>query len=352
MNKMKTLKLSFIALTGLLIFSCSSQYPDLEDGLYAEFETSEGDFVTELYYKKVPMTVGNFVALAEGNHPEVDEKYQNEKFYDSIIFHRVIDGFMIQGGDPDGTGQGGPGYKFADEVTPKLGHEKGVLSMANAGPNTNGSQFFITLAPTPHLDGKHTVFGKLVVGEAVVDSIGKVQTKKPGDRPVEDVVIETVNILRKGSDAKDFDAVMAFKEGVKKAEEAEAEAQALREKRLKEASEGFESTNSGLRYNITTENPTGTSPAAGDKVKVHYSGYLLDGTKFDSSIERNQPIEFAVGTGRVIPGWDEGIMLLKTGEKAELVIPSELAYGPRQVGPIPANSILKFDVELISIEKK
>lgn len=349
---MKTLKLSLIALVGLLIYSCSSQYPDLEDGLYAEFKTSEGDFVTELHYQEVPMTVGNFVALAEGEHPEVDEKYKGEKYYDSISFHRIIDGFMIQGGDPNGTGQGGPGYSFPDEIDSTLTHEKGVLSMANAGPNTNGSQFFITLSQTPHLDGKHSVFGELVLGESVVDSIGAVETEKPGDRPVEDVVIETINILRKGSDAKDFDAAKAFKEGIKKAEEAEKEAQALKEKQLEEASAGFEETNSGLRYSITQENPTGTSPEAGDTVKVHYSGYLLDGTKFDSSLDRDQPIEFAVGTGRVIPGWDEGIMLLKTGEKAELVIPSELAYGPRQTGPIPPNSILKFEVELLEVEKK
>lgn len=349
---MKTLKLSLIALLGILIYSCSSQYPELEDGLYAEFKTSEGNFVTELHYNEVPMTVGNFVALVEGNHPKVDEQYQNIKYYDSIIFHRIIDGFMIQGGDPDGTGQGGPGYAFPDEIDSSLTHKKGVLSMANAGPNTNGSQFFITLAPTPHLDGRHSVFGKVAVGEAVVDSIGKVETKKPGDKPLEDVVIETVNILRKGSDAKDFDAVEAFKEGVKKAEEAEKEAQALREKQLEEASEGFDETESGLRYTITTENPTGVSPSAGDMVKVHYSGYLLDGTKFDSSLDRGQPIEFAVGTGRVIPGWDEGIMLLKSGEKGELVIPSELAYGARQTGPIPPNSILKFEVELLEVNKK
>jgi peptidylprolyl isomerase len=346
---MKTLKLSLIALVGILIYSCSSQYPELEDGLYAEFKTSEGDFVTELHYQKTPMTVGNFVALAEGNHPEVDEKYQGKKYYDSIIFHRIIDGFMIQGGDPEGSGQGGPGYKFPDELTPKLGHEKGVLSMANAGPNTNGSQFFITLVPTPHLDGKHSVFGELVVGEAVVDSIGKVETG-PRDKPVKDVVINSVNILRKGKEAKSYDAVEAFKEGVKKAEEAEKEAIAERERQLEEASEGFEETESGLRYLITKANPNGKSPESGNTVKVHYTGYLLDGTKFDSSIDRDQPIEFPVGTGRVIPGWDEGIMLLKTGEKAELVIPSELAYGARQTGPIPPNSVLKFEVELIEVQ--
>lgn len=348
---MKTLKLSLIALAGLLIYSCSSQYPDLEDGLYAEFKTSEGDFVTELNYEEVPMTVGNFVALAEGEHPGVDEKYEGKKFYDSITFHRIIDGFMIQGGDPEGSGQGGPGYKFADETDSTLTHSKGVLSMANAGPNTNGSQFFITLTETPHLNGKHSVFGNLVVGEAVVDSIGKVETKKPGDKPVEDVVIETINIIRKGGDAKKFDAVEAYKKGVEKAKEAEKEAMAKREKQLQEASEGFDETESGLRYNVTEENPNGTSPSTGDKVKVHYTGYLLDGTKFDSSLDRDQPIEFAVGTGRVIPGWDEGIMLLKTGEKAELVIPSELAYGARQTGPIPPNSVLKFEVELLEVNK-
>lgn len=348
LNKMKTLKLSLIALLGLLIYSCSSQYPELEDGLYAEFKTSEGDFVTELHFEKVPMTVGNFVALAEGNHPEVDEKYENKKYYDGIIFHRIIDGFMIQGGDPDGTGQGGPGYKFPDEFDAELTHKKGVLSMANAGPKTNGSQFFITLAPTGHLDGMHSVFGKVVVDETVVDSIGKVETKKPGDRPVNDVVIETINILRKGKEAKSYDAVEAYKNGLEKAEENEKEAIAKREKELEDASKGFEETESGLRYSITKENPSGSSPKAGDVVKVHYSGSFLDGKVFDSSLE-GEPIEFPIGMGRVIPGWDEGIMLLKEGEKAELVIPSELAYGARQVGPIPANSVLKFEVELIEV---
>lgn len=346
---MNTLKLSLIALLGLLIYSCSSQYPDLEDGLYAEFKTSEGDFVTELHYQKVPMTVGNFVALAEGTHPGVEERYANKKFYDSIIFHRVIDEFMIQAGDPSGTGQGGPGYKFEDEFHPDLKHEKGVLSMANAGPTTNGSQFFITLVPTTHLDQKHSVFGQLVVGDQVVDSIGKVETAVR-DKPVEDVVIETINIIRKGSEAKSFDAVEAFEEGRVLAAKAKEEAKAERAKLLEEVSEGFEATESGLRYKITEENPNGKSPDTGNTVKVHYTGYLLDGTKFDSSVDRGEPIEFPIGTGRVIPGWDEAIMLLKTGEKASLVIPSELAYGARAAGPIPPNSILKFDVELIDVE--
>ena len=154
-------------------------------GTYARFETSMGNFTIELFEQQVPNTVANFVKLAE-NH-----------FYDGVIFHRVIDRFMIQGGDPTGTGRGGPGYTFADEILPLLKHNsEGTLSMANAGPNTNGSQFFITLAPTPHLDGHHTVFGKVSEGMDVVRKIGKTKTSKPGDRPVVDVVMNKVTIER------------------------------------------------------------------------------------------------------------------------------------------------------------
>jgi cyclophilin family peptidyl-prolyl cis-trans isomerase len=156
----------------------------MKPGTYAHFETSLGNFTIELFEEQVPKTVGNFVTLAE------------KDFYNGVVFHRVIDGFMIQGGDPTGTGRGGPGYQFADEFHPKLRHtSEGILSMANAGPNTNGSQFFITLAPTPHLDNRHAVFGKVVEGMDVVKKIGKTPTK-PGDRPVTDVVMKTVRIER------------------------------------------------------------------------------------------------------------------------------------------------------------
>jgi cyclophilin family peptidyl-prolyl cis-trans isomerase len=154
----------------------------MKPGTYAHFDTSMGKFTIELFEQQVPNTVGNFVKLAEKN------------FYDGVIFHRVIDGFMIQGGDPTGTGRGGPGYQFADEFRPDLRHTtEGILSMANAGPNTNGSQFFITLAPTPHLDNRHSVFGKVVEGMDVVKKIGKTQTKA-GDRPATDVVMNKVTI--------------------------------------------------------------------------------------------------------------------------------------------------------------
>ena len=159
----------------------------MKTGTYAHFETTLGNFTIELFEQQTPNTVANFVKLAGKN------------FYNGVIFHRVIDGFMIQGGDPTGTGRGGPGYTFADEFHPQLKHNSdGILSMANAGPDTNGSQFFITLAPTPHLDGRHTVFGKVTEGMDVVRKIGKTKTSKPGDRPVVDVVMNKVSVERIG----------------------------------------------------------------------------------------------------------------------------------------------------------
>ena len=157
----------------------------MKPGTYARFETSMGNFTVELFDQQAPNTVANFIKLTEKN------------FYDGVIFHRVIDRFMIQGGDPTGTGRGGPGYTFADEIHPQLKHNsEGILSMANAGPNTNGSQFFITLAPTPQLDGHHTVFGKVSEGMDVLRNIGTTKTSKPGDRPVVDVVMNKVTIER------------------------------------------------------------------------------------------------------------------------------------------------------------
>jgi peptidyl-prolyl cis-trans isomerase A (cyclophilin A) len=168
-------------------------------GVYARFDTTEGQFLIRLFHEQAPKTVENFVGLAEGTKEYTDPRDHQKKtapYYDGIIFHRVIDGFMIQTGDPLGQGTGGPGYKFADEFHPALRHDKaGILSMANAGPNTNGSQFFITLGPTPHLDNKHSVFGEVVEGLDVVRRIGQVRTG-PRDRPAQDVVINSVKIER------------------------------------------------------------------------------------------------------------------------------------------------------------
>jgi peptidyl-prolyl cis-trans isomerase A (cyclophilin A) len=168
--------------------------------LNAHFTTSEGRFTVRLFDEDAPRTVANFVELAEGTKEWTDPRTgQKAKrpLYDGLIFHRVISGFMIQGGDPLGTGTGGPGYKFGDEFSPKLRHDKaGILSMANSGPNTNGSQFFITLAPTPWLDNKHSVFGEVVEGMDVVKKIAETPTSKPGDRPLKPITVQTIKINR------------------------------------------------------------------------------------------------------------------------------------------------------------
>lgn len=169
-----------------------SDYKEAIDRPIAQFETTLGNFEIELYAKECPVTVWNFINLAEGRQ----ETTKKGPFYDGLVFHRVIQGFMIQGGCPEGSGRGNPGYRFEDEFNAALRHtEPGILSMANAGPGTNGSQFFITLAPTPHLDGKHTVFGKVIQGMDVVNKIGKTPTAR-GDRPVEDVKIVKLTIKR------------------------------------------------------------------------------------------------------------------------------------------------------------
>jgi len=313
---------------------------NLPDGLYAKITTNKGDILAKLEYEKTPGTVANFVALAEGNHPEVSGEHKDKKYYDGLTFHRVIDNFMIQGGDPTGTGAGGPGYKFDDEIHPDLKHESaGILSMANAGPGTNGSQFFITHEATPWLDGKHTVFGKVVEGQDVVNKIAQ------GDK------IEKVEIIRKGASAENFKAPEEFKKFNNAKAEREQKAKEAAEAALNKLAEGFEKTESGLRYKITHKSSSGKKPQKGKNVAVHYVGKLADGTVFDNSYGRGEPIEFPIGIGYVIPGWDEGIRLLEEGDKATFVIPSHLAYGTAGAGGvIPPNANLIFDVELVKAE--
>ncbi len=310
----------------------------MENGIYAKFNTSRGAILVNLEFEKTPGTVGNFVALAEGNL-ENSAKPQGTPYYNGLKFHRVISDFMIQGGCPQGTGTGSPGYQFDDEFHPELKHDKpGILSMANAGPGTNGSQFFITHVETPWLDNKHTVFGQVIEGQDIVDTV------QQGDS------LDSVEIIRKGDAAENFNAIEAFRtfEGARAEREA-AEKQA-QEDALNEASAGFEKTASGLRYQMIQEGE-GKKATKGAMVSVHYKGQLLDGTVFDSSYKRKQPLDFAVGVGQVISGWDEGIQLLKVGDKARFVIPSDLAYGARGAGGvIPPNAPLIFDVELMNVK--
>lgn len=308
----------------------------MQNGLYAKFNTTSGEILIKLTPDKTPGTVGNFVALAEGKMPN-NKKSDGTPFYNGLNFHRVIADFMIQGGCPMGTGTGDAGYKFDDEFHPELKHdEPGILSMANSGPNTNGSQFFITHVATPWLDGKHTVFGHVVEGQEVVNSV------RQGDK------LNSVEIIRIGEEAENFDGLSAFRDYNSAAEKRIAEKKASQEAELKKHTEDMLQTPSGLFYKILEEG-NGEKPKQGAHVSVHYTGMFLDGGVFDSSYSRKQPISFPLGEGNVIAGWDEGIQLLKTGDKARFVIPSHLAYGTRGAGGvIPPNATLVFDVELVN----
>ncbi len=310
----------------------------MQEGLYAKFNTTKGSILINLEYKKTPGTVGNFVGLAEGNL-ENQAIPQGKPYYNGLKFHRVIADFMIQGGDPQGTGTGGPGYQFDDEIHSDLKHDApGILSMANAGPGTNGSQFFITHTETSWLDGKHTVFGKVVEGIDIVNAI------QQGD------VINEVEILRVGVDAEKFNAVETFRQFNGAKAEREAAANKKAEQLLEELANGFDKTESGLRYKMV-QNGDGIKAEKGKTVSVHYKGSLPDGTVFDSSYKRNEPIDFPLGMGHVISGWDEGIALLKVGDKARFVIPPVLGYGERGAGGvIPPNATLVFDVELVDVK--
>ena len=362
-----------IAIAAISLSSCTpiykkmnvdkETYEGLKDGLYANFQTSKGNMIVKFEDKKAPVTVANFVGLAEGKI-ENKAKAKGVPFYDGTIFHRVIKDFMIQGGDPKGTGMGDPGYKFDDEKNDLQHTGKGILSMANSGPNTNGSQFFITEVATPWLDGRHTVFGEVVNGKDVIDSIANVE-KGPQDKPKTDVVLEKVSVFTKGDDYKNYDAAAIFNEGKGKIQENNKAAVAKIEADKKKKAEEFaanqqklvddlkaemQSTPSGLYYKITKAT-NGAAPQRGDEVAVHYAGKLVDGSEFDSSFKRNQPIDIPIGVGQVIKGWDEGIMLLKEGETATLLIPSELGYGSAGAGGvIPPNAWLIFDVELVSVK--
>ena len=243
----------------------------MQDGLYAKFNTTKGEILVALEFEKAPGTVGNFVALAEGNL-ENSAKPQGNPYYDGLKFHRVIPDFMIQGGCPQGAGTGNPGYKFDDEFHPDLKHDApGILSMANAGPGTNGSQFFITHIETPWLDNNHTVFGKVQEGQDVVDAIG------------EDDTIETLEILRVGDAAENFKAVEAFRTFEGSREKRVAAEREAASAELDKLAAGFEETKSGLRYQIIQKGE-GKAAEAGKTVSVHYKGQLADGTVFDLSL--------------------------------------------------------------------
>jgi len=309
-----------------------------EEGIYAKFSTNKGDIYTSLEYKKTPLTAANFIGLAQGNIAN-KAKGAGVPYYDGLIFHRVIPNFMVQGGCPNGNGMGGPGYNFADEIHESLKHTgPGILSMANAGPGTNGSQFFITHVATPWLDGKHTVFGHVIQGLDVVNAIAQNDS------------IRQITILRKGKDAEAFDAPEVFKAEQSQMAQKQLEEETKRVAMSEKIKQEFTNvTASGLRYLVITEG-TGKKPGPTSNVTVHYEGKLTDGKIFDSSIQRGEPIAF--GLNQVIPGWTEGVQLMQEGARYRFYIPYQLAYGERGYpGAIPPKSDLIFEVELIKVNE-
>ena len=368
---MKIFKLSFL-IASLLIISCKpAKYADLEDGMYADVVTNKGDILLKLEFDKTPVTVANFVSLAEGSNDFVTDSLKGKLYYNGTVFHRVIPDFMIQGGDPLGTGSGDPGYKFKDEF-PKdsiggllLKHSKpGILSMANSGPETNGSQFFITHKDTPWLDGKHTVFGNVEIGQSIVDSIVKNDT------------IKSIDIIKVGKLAKSFKASKIFSNYyseylTKKSKKEEVQKLAVKTAlwKFNETETGAIELPSGLKY-VITDTKNGVKPSPGDMVKVNYAGYFSDGHLFDTSYaqiakdfgtfdkqraDKNGYAPFKTVYGpeaRLIPGFKEGLQQMSVGDKAMFFIPSHLGYGAQGAGGvIPPNTDLVFELELVEIVK-
>jgi len=330
-----------LALLTTLSLSCAEgeSTTTSEEGLFAQINTNKGTILVRLYFEQTPLTVINFTGLAEGKLETTQGPSQGTPYYDGLKFHRVIDDFMIQGGCPLGTGTGNPGYRFADEFRPELKHDgPGILSMANSGPGTNGSQFFITHKATPWLDGKHTVFGKVVAGMSVVNSIEK------------DDVIQSITIIRNGEKAQNFKNDQAAFDAAREQVSSQAPQAASMKEQMEAAIEQqipeATRTEEGIYYVITKEG-SGAKPQTGANVSVHYTGRLTDNQVFDSSLSRGEPITFQLGKGQVIKGWDLMVADMKKGEERFVILPPEMAYGSQAVGPIPPNSYLLFNMELV-----
>jgi len=365
----------FCVTLALVLSSCkSSQYADLGDGVFANIQTNKGDIIVKLEYEKTPVTVANFVSLADGSNTFVGEQFKGKKFYDGLTFHRVMKDFMIQGGDHLGNGTGNPGYRFKDEIHDSLNHnKKGMLSMANGGPGTNGSQFFITHVPFPSLDGRHSVFGEVVQGFEVVDTIANVPVTPGSNKPVDSVMMKTVVIIKNGHEAKGFDAnkVMSdyFAEEQARIEAFNKMKADLSATFLAEKAQATELP-SGLKI-LKIREGTGKKPILDQMVMVSYAGYLMSGSLFDSNYEEvakkfnvydqrrklgggYNPTPMAYSPeAQLIHGFREGLLSMKVGDKIRVFIPSHLGYGERGGGrgTIPPNADLVFDLEIAGIQE-
>ncbi|WP_431166943.1 peptidylprolyl isomerase [Tenacibaculum halocynthiae] len=341
----------YLLVITVVLTACKTiKYPDLENGLYADIQTNRGDILIKLHDKEVPMTVANFVSLAEGENPKLTDSLKGKRYFDGTKFHRVIKDFMIQGGDITGTGGGNAGYKFGDEfpmdAQGKLiyKHEKaGVLSMANSGKNTNSSQFFITHKATPWLDGMHSIFGMVQKGQSIVDTIQK------------NDYINHIEIIRVGKEAKKFDAPIVFKNELANAAQKEEERKRVLEELKKKYLEkmGIDkaiSTESGLKI-LSLQKGKGKKVNPAIPTTVHYTLYLIDGKKIDSSIDKGRPFTFIIDEMDLIAGWKEGVKTMREGDKSRFFIPYYLGYGEAGLGPIIGKSDLIFEVEVLKVGK-
>lgn len=355
---MKKLVFSSLLLSVFLVMGCKKSGKDLKDGLYADIQTSKGDIWVSLAYKKAPMTVANFVGLSKGTLID-SGKYAGKPFYDSLKFHRVISKSLIQAGDPTGTGSGDPGYTFPNEIVQGLKNDKkGMLGMANSGPGTNGSQFYITLKPMPMFDGQYSVFGHVLdsTSQGIADSI------KLND------MIKTIKIVAVGKSAKAFNAKKTFTEKM-------APYKAVQTKELNffknDLLKKVKALPSGVKVFWVNQDKKAKKPAFGTQVGVSYSGYLEDGKLFDSSdktiAKENgkfearrekmgaygpMPLKYTKDM-RLIPGFKEVLLKMHYGDQVWAIIPPKLAYGKRGAGKmIPPNSTLYFLIKLEKLKKK
>ena len=382
-------KFFFVFIIFMLLISCiPSKYKDLEAGIYAEIQTNKGNILLELYTKNVPKTVANFIALVEGTNSRLVDSLKGKNFYDNIIFHRVVPNFVIQAGGFTSEGRKSTGYFFGSEFPRnKIGNiiykhdDQGMLSMANGGPLTNNSQFFITHRAIPHLDGKHSVFGKAIINCLELKKLQKTHTDTLQLKNAINVTrmevinkvsqkdtIITINIIRIGAKAQDFNAAKTFNEEVikfnKSQEEIAKEENNIEEERyasylLKKKSflidmeeSKARKTGTGLRI-LKLKKTKGKKVFISKKVTANYTLYTADGKKMNSSDDIGKPIVFDLNNTQkpMISGLKEGLLSMRSGEKSRFFIPYTIGFGNQKFGPFPSKSDLVFEVEILKIDK-